>query len=283
MLGTTGTVVGGINQPGFSINSDTRGLLEGTWVGIYQADPALPRLPKVPEKGQGHPFDSRLKCYKVDAQFGNNAECRVTASYIGLEKDPTEPQIEITASTSETSIVFHPGFAYWAIKTPAVPAGGGKKASPPVYYDYIETDDRNNFVRFKVGVSPNDFGGVESYLTPRLTARVTYYTGRTVGVKKAQGVGMASERPGNFPGGLLGETEATWLLTNASVTEYGNVYKISEEWMLSEAGKPWNKNIYPTYGGSGGGAGYSLGGTSFTGKWTGINWSSVGPAFKDRL
>jgi hypothetical protein len=283
MLGTTGTVVGGINQPGFSINSDTRGLLEGTWVGIYQADPALPRLPKVPEKGQGHPFDSRLKCYKVDAQFGNNAECRVTASYIGLEKDPTEPQIEITASTSETSIVFHPGFAYWAIKTPAVPAGGGKKASPPVYYDYIETDDINNFVRFKVGVSPNDFGGVESYLTPRLTARVTYYTGRTVGVKKAQGVGMASERPGNFPGGLLGETEATWLLTNASVTEYGNVYKISEEWMLSEAGKPWNKNIYPTYGGSGGGAGYSLGGTSFTGKWTGINWSSVGPAFKDRL
>ena len=282
MIGTTGNIAGGINQPGFSINSDTRGLLEGTWVGVFQADPALPRLPNIPRRGEGHPFDSRLKCYKVDAQFGNNAECRVTASYIGLEKDPTEPQIEITASTSETSIVFHPGFAGWAIKTPAVPASNGKKAQPVVYHDYVETDDRNNFIRFKVGVSPNDFGGVESFLTPRMTARVTYYTGRTLGVKKAQGVGQASEYPGAFPRMLLEATTATWLLTNASVSEYGNVYKISEEWMLSEAGKPWNKNIYPTFGG-GGGEGYTLGGTNFVGKWTGINWSSVGPAWNTRL
>jgi hypothetical protein len=282
LIGTTGNSVGGINQPGFSINSDTRGLLEGTWVGVFQVDPSLPRLPNVPRRGEGHPFDARLKCYKVDASFGNNAECRVTASYIGLEKDPTEPQIELTAATSETSIVFHPGFEGWAIKTPAVKGSEGKKPQPVVYQDHIETDDRNNFVRFKIGVSPNDFGGVESYLTPRLTARVTYYTGRTLGVKKAQGVGKASKYPGAFPKMLLDSTSATWLLTNASVSEYGNVYKISEEWMLSESGKPWNPNIYQTFG-AGGGEGYTLGGTNFVGQWTGIDWGSVGPAWKTRL
>ena len=272
-IGVTGGVAGGIGQPGFSINTDTRGLLEGTMVMIYQVDPGLPRLPNIPRRGNGHPTDARLKCYKVDASFNNLGECRVTASYIGLEKDPTDPQIEITGSTSETSIVFHPGFPTWAIKTAGKPAKGETKAVLPIYQSWVEKDDQGNFVKFKIGVSPGDLGGVEAYLTPKATVRCTFYTGQASMVKQYQGgLGRASERPGSFPQSLLPETKANWLLTNCSVSEYGTIYKISEEWMLSESGKPWNQYIY--------GGGQAAGGnglfTNFIGKWTGINWGSVG-------
>lgn len=275
--GNTGSVGLGLNQPGFNINTDGRGLLEGTAVMIYQVDPTLPRLPAVPKRGQGHPTDSRLKCYKVDASFSNNGECRVTASYIGLEKDPTDPQIEMTGSTSETPIVFHPNFPDIAIKQRGRPASGGNKAVPNIYHDYVELDDQGNFLRFKIGVTPEDLGGVEAYLTPKGTVRLTYYTGDTSNIRNAQmGLGRANTSPGSFPKGLLGDTPANWLLTSVGVSEYGNVFKISEEYMLSESGKPWNKWIYGGGGSSGGVTGIL--GQPTKGMWTGAKYKLPGPA-----
>lgn len=270
-------------QTGFTINSDTRGLLEGTAILIYEVSPSLPKLPNIPKRGSPHPTDARLKCYKVDASFSGNGECRVTASYIGLEKDPTDSQVEITGSTSETSIVFHPGFPVWAIKKAGKPAAGAAKAILPEYRDYVDTDDSGNFQRFKTQVSPGDLGGVEAYLTPKATVRCTYYTGSTTTVKSRQaGLGRASDQPGGFPSSLLPDTAANWLLTSVGVSEYGNVYKISEEWMMSESGKPWNQYIYG--GGSGGTTGGTaggkstgfLGGTNFIGKWTGASYTLPG-------
>jgi len=278
--GVTGGVAGGIGQPGGNISSDGRGLLEGSWVFIYQVDPGLPRVPNVPRRGAPHPTDGRLKCYKTDSSFGPNGECRVTASYIGLERDPTEGMIEITGSTSETSIVFHPGFPTWAIEKPAVPAKGAKKAVPTEWKSWVKANDAHEFERFKVGETPGDLGGVEAYLTPRCTVRVTYYTGSTGAVKATQGgLGVAAEKPGNFPGSLIPDTKANWLLNNCSVSEYGTIFKITEEWMLSEAGKPWNPYIYGPHGNGGSGGGF----TNFIGKWTGINWPTLGtkPAISD--
>lgn len=237
-FGDTGGIAG-ITQPGGSISIDGRGLLESSWVFIYESDTG--QLPLVPTRGSPHPTDPRMKCYKVDCSFGNNGEVRAIASYIGLAKDPTDAEIEITGSTGETSIVFHPGFPVWAIEKQADP----KKKTPVKYNRWVETDDQNNFVRFKVGECPANFGGVESYLTPRCTIRCTYYTGRTSSVRGASGsLGKAFDYPGNFPQGLLTSTKANWLLTSVGVTEYGTVFKISEEYMLSEAGQPWNPWIY---------------------------------------
>jgi hypothetical protein len=249
-------------------------------VMIYEVDPGLPRLPNIPKRGGPHPTDSRLKCYKVDASFNNLGECRVTASYIGLEKDPTDAQIEISGSTGETSIVFHPGFPTWAIKEPATPPKGNTPGKPPVYNkDVCELDDGNKFVRFALGVA-GDMGGVEAYLTPKSTLRATYYTGSTNVVKNGQGgLGRAANKPSAFPHALLPDTKANWLLTNCSVSEYGTIYKITEEWMMSEAGKPWNKYIYGDGNvASGGGSGVPanfLGGTNFQGKWTGAKWGTL--------
>jgi len=271
----------GLPQPGFNINSDGRGLLEGTAIFIFEVDPRMPRLPAlVPKRGQDHPSDSRLKCYKVDASFNNNGECRVTASYIGLEKDPTDPQIEITGSTSETSIVFHPGFASWAIETPGKPAGAGGLATLPTYKSYVETDDQGNFARFKIGVSPGDLGGVEAYLTPKATVRTTYYTGSAASVQNTQnGLGRANSNPGSFPGGLLPTMNSNWLLTNCGVSEYGNVFKVTEEYMMSESNKPWNVYIYNNDGTNGGGGGMTnLLGSKTPNLWTGAKYKLPSPA-----
>ena len=83
---------------------------------------------------------------------------------------------------------------------------------------------------------------------------------------------VASETPGSFPSSLIVSSPANWLLNSSSVSEYGTIYKITEEWMLSESGKPWNKFIYGPFGGGGGGDGKF---TNFQGKWTGINWGSL--------
>jgi hypothetical protein len=267
-------VAGYLTQPGFSISDNGRGLLEGTAILVYQVDASLPRLPNIPRRGNAHPTDGRLKCSKVDASFNALGDCRVTAQYIGLEQDPTIPEIELTGSTSETSIVFHPNFANMAVKTPARPATDSKPASPPVYQDWVETEN-GNFVRFKVGVSPGDLGGVEAYLTPRCTIRVSYYTGQTSRVKRAQsGIGLASNRPGSFPTALLNPTKANWLLTSVSVSEYGVIYKISEEWMLSESGVPWNKHIYGNakLGGDGNRDGF---GDLVNNDWGGVTWNNL--------
>lgn len=274
--GNTGGVAGWLPQPGFSISDNGRGLLEGTAILVYQVNAALPRMPPVvPKRGSDHPTDGRLKCSKVDASFNALGDCRVTASYVGLAQDPTIPEIELTGSTSETSIVFHPNFPNMAIKVPGTPAKGGKPAKPAVYHDWVETDN-GNFVRFKIGAAPEDLGGVEAYLTPRCTVRVSYYTGRTNLVKGVQGgLGLASESPGSFPSALLPSTGANWLLTSVSISEYGVIYKISEEWMLSESGKPWNKLIYGETGGGGGGTGMDGKPLGNYKTWTGIKWGKL--------
>jgi hypothetical protein len=40
-----------------------------------------------------------------------------------------------------------------------------------------------------------------------------------------------------------------WLLTNGSISEYGTIFRVQTEWMLSGGGKPWNKYIYKEFGG----------------------------------
>jgi hypothetical protein len=212
----------------------------------------------------------------VDASFNNLGECRVTASYIGLEKDPTDPMVEITGSTSETSIVFHPRFPEIAIKKRGSTPTGGQKATLPVYHSYVETDDQGNFVRFKIGVTPENLGGVEAYLTPKATVRVTYYTGNSSAVGQASdGLGRANAKPGSTSSSLLGaSTKANWLLTSCGVSEYGNVFKVSEEYMLSESGVPWNKWIYGDTGGSGGMTGIL--GQPTPGRWTGASYKLPG-------
>lgn len=251
-FGTVNNVI----QPNQTITEDGRGLLEGSVSIRYTVDPKSPSLPTIPRLGDPHPYDGRLKCYKSSSQFGNNGMCVITASYIGLTQDPTIAETETSGSTSETSMVFHPDFATLAIETPADPGKFNFK-----YYKYVDTQNHNgkDFERFNPTLAPDGLKGVEKYLAPRGTVRVTFYTGSTGTLELLLGsLGKVADSPylanAPIPSG------GNFLLHSVSVNQYGPVFKVSSEWMMSELGNTWSDKIYKSFGSSGGGAS-TLGGS----------------------
>lgn len=230
-------------QPNSSVSEDGRGLLEGSLSVRYTVDPKAPKLPRIPALGEQHPFDSRLKCYKSSSQFGNNGQCVITASYIGLVRDPTVPETESSGTTSETSMVGHPEFAKLAIEKPA---DTGKYNF--VYYKYVDTVNHNgkDFERFNPTNAPEGLKGVEKYLAPKGTVRVTFYTGNQGLLDRyLSKIGCVAETPdkANSPVPKGGN----YLLTGVSVNQYGPVFKVSTEWMMSEFGTKWSDKIYKPF------------------------------------
>lgn len=232
-----------VAQPDFSISDDGRGLLQGTYKVYYHSVSGMPPLPS---RGSPHPRNTGLTCLKAEAQFGMNNSCVVTAEYIGIRNDPTYAECEVSSTTGETSMVFHPKFAEFAIEKPATKANPNYEFKP-----WVDTVNNNgkDFERFNIASSPGGIGGVESFLTPRATVRVTFYTKGGAASRLMGNIGKTATTPtyanGPMPSG------GDFLLTGVSVTPYGSIYKVSAEWTQSELGKTWNKYIYEKFGSSG--------------------------------
>jgi len=242
---THGTWKAGEAQPDWSMTVDGRGLLEGNFKKHYPNQQNVAGT--VPEKGSAHPMDKRLTCYKSSASFGKMGQLFVTAEYIGLAKDPTEAEWELSSSTSSSSIVFHPRFPEMAMEIKPTSANKNNYK----FYKYVDHDPSNPkvFVRFNCATAPYGLAGVESYLIPKGTVKTSFYTGKKSMVAEIlSNLGHTSGSPMFVPSEVLASTGGNYLLTNASVSEYGNIYKVSMEWMLSEHGEPWNPLIYQGYG-----------------------------------
>jgi hypothetical protein len=206
----------------------------------------------LPRKGDAHPADGRLKCYKIAFNQGKNEFGYCQADYIGLESgSQSAGEWEVTSSTSETSIIFHPDFEELAIEEKGTAGDGEGAGTPTVWKNYVKTDDKNEFEAFTID-APDDLAGIESYLTPQTVCRVTFSTsnGSVVGGVMG-GLGKTRSTPygcSTVPaGGAIGGG-GNWLLTNASCNEYGNIYRVQTEWTLSTRGKPWNPKIYKEFG-----------------------------------
>lgn len=227
--------------PDWTINDDCRGLLESS-VRFFVNGTGTPAF--LPRKGTPHPYDGRLKCYKVSFAQGDNGIGYYTAEYIGLKLDPSEGEWEVSSSTSERSIVLHPSFDEFAVVEKGDPAGG----KPTKWKKWVKKDKDNEFVAF-YAFAPEDIGGVESYLYPQTTARVTFYTSSSgTATSVMSQMGRTRSAPfgcKNFPA-VSGN--GNWLLVNGSISEYGTIYRVQSEWMLS-AEKPWNKYIYKSFSG----------------------------------
>lgn len=235
-------------QPSWQVSEDTRGLLEGDLSIRYtQANPFNPRTPDFPSRGATHPFDSRLKCYKSSASMSSNGSIIVQASYIGLKQDPTYAETETSGTTSGNPMPLHPNFKVIAMAVQ--PDANGENFQ---YYPYVRTqnEDGLNFERFDAVKSPEGLRGVESYYAPRATVRVSFYTASLgTAEKMLSNIGTIADVPylanGPLPKG------GNFLMTNASVTTYGTIYKISSEWMMSEQGHTWTDKLYRPFGSGG--------------------------------
>jgi len=269
---TTGQIINhgvtnNVIQPGWTVSEDTRGLLEGDLSIKYtQGDPNNPRTPVFPNRGSIHPFDSRLKCYKSSSTMSSGGTITVQASYIGLKQDPTYSETETSGTTSGNPIPLHPNFKTIAMAVP--PDANGENFQ---YYPYVRTqnDDGINFERFDAVKAPEGLRGVESYYAPRATVRVSFYTASLgTAEKMLSNIGTAAETPylanGPLPKG------GNFLLTSASVSTYGTIYKVSSEWMMSEQGHTWTDKLYRAFGSGGKKVpSYAIGGDySIKASWT---------------
>lgn len=233
-------------QPDWSINDDGRGVLEST-VRFYYENRAN-RVPTgLPKKGEAHPADGRLKCYKVSYTQGRNEFGYAQAEYIGLETgNQSAGEWEVTSSTSETSIIFHPDFEVLAMDEKGTAGENGTGGTPTKWKNYVKFDEKHEFEAFTVD-APDGLAGIESYLTPQTVCRVTFHTSiaSTVGGVMG-GLGKTRATPYGVTA-VPNPSGGNWLLTNASSSEYGNIYRIQTEWTLSTNGKPWNEKIYKEF------------------------------------
>ena len=240
----------GENQGDWTMNVDGRGLLEGNFKKAYPTWDAGESL--APQKGDVHPLNNKMTCYKSSVQYGHMGQVFVTAEYIGIAKDPTEGEWEISSSTTSESVVFHPSFPDLAIDYMYGGEGTGDGSEEPwAFKDKIVDKDPSNpkiFQRFNCVDAPADLRGVESYLTPRATMKVSFYTAKKGMIAEITGnIGKTSATPMYAPADVCPQTGGNWLLTGASVSEYGNIYKIQTEWMASDHGGPWSESLYTAY------------------------------------
>lgn len=259
-------VTNNVINPGWQVTEDGRGLLEGDISMEYQSSPMAPKPPFYPQRGATHPFDSRLKCYKSSSTMSSQGKVVIQASYIGLNQDPSYAETETSGTTSGNAMPLHPNFK--TIAMAVLPDGNGENFQ---YYPFVRTqnDDGINFERFDAVKAPEGLRGAESYYAPRATVRVSFYTASSgTAQKMLTNIGTVANEPylanGPLPQG------GNFLLTSASVTTYGTIYKISSEWMMSEQGHLWTDKLYRSFGSGGKKVPqYTLGGDySIKASWT---------------
>lgn len=243
-----------IRQPDFSVTNDGRGLIEASVRSYHRTNTASPRIPStVPKKGEKHPTITELICYKTSFTFQRNNIGYCQADYIGLQKDPTEGDWEISSSSSDQPIIFHPNFESWAVKQKGEVAASGEVAKPTIWQPWVlTTDDKPpQFKTFKDTTKfdkIHNFQGIESYIVPSIVVRVTFYTAKfnIVGTIIA-GLGKTRASPYQAPESLKVSDGRNWLLTSASANQYGTIYRVQTEWTLSSGKSPHNKYIYPDF------------------------------------
>lgn len=241
-----------MRQPDFTVTDDGRGLMEASVRSYHLTNTSSPRIPStVPRKGDKHPTISELVCYKTSFTFQRNNIGYCQAEYIGIKKDPTEGDWEISSSSSDQSIIFHPNFELWAVKTKgdssAVPAKPTEYQpwvlqttdNPPVFKTFRDTSKYDKL---------HNFQGIESYLVPNVVCRVTFHTAKMQVLSAiTNGLGRCRSSPYGAGDNLKAGDGRNWLLTSASANQYGMVYRIQTEWTLSSGKMPHNKYVYPDF------------------------------------
>ena len=240
----------GINlpQPDWSVTDNGRGLLEGT-AKIFFTHKSNETPSGLPTRGSAHPYDSRLQCHTSNTTFQRNGIGYCEAQYIGIKNgEMTEPEWTLSANTSDQPIELHKDFEKWINEGGLTRNTQGNFSGQVVIRDgrkTIELDDSGNFKSFGLGHAK--VPAIENFSVPQGNCKVSFYCkNKEVWFKLSVG-GLAKwcNKPPYAPDFLdASPANLSWLLNGSSVTEYGNIYKIEVDLILSILGKPINPWIY---------------------------------------
>jgi hypothetical protein len=171
----------------------------------------------------------------------------ITETYTGA--DSSAPDIyEVVATTQEEPIASHPAFtaSTTGFSSSIVSAAGGRVTEGTGASGGVIFDADGGFVGF-TKTATNNFIGIQSYLSPRVSYKRTYSVSSvpTIGERVSY---IYSTPNGNPP---QVDSGRNWILTGVSWQNVGNEktlsgqYKVTEEYLLSGI-KGWNNAIYYT-------------------------------------
>lgn len=260
------------NPTKWEVNEDATGNLSGTIEYHYDVEPGE-RIPDgfLPQRGEYHPYDSRLMANTINESYQQNNICKVTVGYVGMSGgtassggDISDLSWEFQAQTSDEPIDTHPNFFNMGViksatagiadvglpKIPSnlVPYNGEPAVVDGAYTQtglvkwdrtQVEVDSNQKFVGFKNTKQNRTSGlaGVRAYKCPQGVMRINFTsnsTGRYQWVLKSLGM-VFEDIPLINEGSSLGTyiDKRNWLLTNASISKHQGVYKYQLEFTLS--------------------------------------------------
>jgi hypothetical protein len=227
-------------QPGWTIESDGFGLLTSRLT--FRCDKTA--VSRAPKKGDPHPEDGRLSCYKSTWTVDSSEWATIISEYVGIEGGSftrfiPSGQVALSSEPIET----HPNF----YNTPNASFGAGDK---PLYE--LGWDQANqSFPPDDATAKEKWLVGIKSYLSPSVQYSGSFYcnsitgvteTMKVVGKTFATFIGIE-----DFPDLQLGQSVSSFhdrfaLMTGASFEQFGNIYKVSITFRISPGG--WHSYIY---------------------------------------
>jgi len=231
-------VNGLIEQPDYSYSNNGRNLIEGVAVFKWRHNNNMQEKRPPVARQDRHPNNQYLWCWDVSTVFGRNGIATTTAKYVGIDsgQSMTDPEWNLSGSTGEQSIRFHPKFDGWVSQA----AGDRMK---------IRLDEQGYFVSF--GPNHPEVPAVEQFVAPAGSCSVSFYTNNSSNFTKYSysGLGQQFNTPpycDKWSQQLnVSRYNLSWLLVSCNVTEYAKIYKVEMQFTLSVLGKPHNQYIYP--------------------------------------
>jgi hypothetical protein len=227
-------------QPGWTIDSDGYGLLTSRLT--FRCDKSA--VGKAPKKGDPHPEDGRLSCFKSTWTVDSSEWATITSEYIGIESGSftrfiPSGQVALGSEPIET----HPNF----YNTPQPTFGSSPKPLSELGWD----TGLQAFAVDDTTAKDNWLVGIKSYLAPSIQYSGTYYcnnisgvtdTMKVVGKTFAKFVGIE-----DFPDVQLGKSvsknhDRFAFMTGANFEQFGNIWKINITFRISPGG--WHSFIY---------------------------------------
>jgi len=237
-----GTTSSNLPQPDWTMSDNGRLLLEGTAKIFFNSKNGQGDYDNLPVMGTVHPYDARLQCYQSDITISRDGIGYCEAKYVGIKSGSiTDPDWSLSGATQDTSIKFHPEFERWCNQ-----AGWSslEKVDPAGINHYAITLNPSNGEFKSFGVAHPEVPGVEQFVVPTGNLKINFYTDNAAtwgGFKLGSWLDQPPYCPTflNYSGSGL-----NWLVNGLSVSQFGHLYKVEADLILSTLGKPVNKYMY---------------------------------------
>ena len=220
-------------QPGWKIAYNDDGTITGTCsfkCENFNLEMAMPR------KGTPHPKNNKMQSFRAEGVAEEAGLATVNVEYLGLSRDPSDPKIVFIGSLNQEPIETHPEFVSEIGGRPGGELNGAKfdteKGGDGHFEGFPSNDDA---IAAKLV-------GTTGYYRPGVVYRATFFTARPSNFRLDQ-MRKTTSSPIGLPAGVRLPTGGNWLIGPSSMEPYGNIFKISIDYMLSGDGG-WNPKVY---------------------------------------